>query len=72
MMEEKDEFMDAINSLKAAVSGIEKQYTMQKGVKIDGQQDGNIGAANEQGDVDFSKFENLSKKKKLFSAMSEE
>ena len=69
-MKEKNQFMDAINSLKQAVSAIEKEYTMMQGTRI-GQQDGNIGQAvdGEQGYSDD--FENVAKKKMLMKKMME-
>lgn len=36
--------------------------TLQRGEKIDDYQDGNTSNANEDGNVDYSKFDNLSKK----------
>jgi len=70
-IKEKNPMMDAINSLKAAVSAIEKQYTMQEGTGL-GEQDGNIGQAvdGEQGYSDD--FENVAKKKLLIKKMMEE
>ena len=69
-MKEKNQFMDAINSLKQAVSAIEKEYTMMQGTRV-GQQDGNIGQAvdGEQGCSDD--FENVAKKKMLMKKMME-
>jgi hypothetical protein len=61
-IKEKNPMMDAINSLKAAVSAIEKQYTMMEGTGL-GEQDGNIGQA-EDGEQDYSDdFENVAKRK---------
>ena len=69
-MKEKNQFMDAINSLKQAVSAIEKEYTMMQGTRM-GEQDGNIGQAvdGEQGYSDD--FENVAKKKMLMKKMME-
>lgn len=69
-MKEKNEFMDAINDLKQAVSAIEKKYTMQQGTRT-GEQDGNIGETvnGEQGYSDD--FENVAKKKMLMKKMME-
>jgi hypothetical protein len=69
-MKEKNQFMNAINSLKQAVSAIEKEYTMMQGTRV-GQQDGNIGQAvdGEQGYSDD--FENVAKKKMLMKKMME-
>ena len=70
-IKEKNPMMDAINSLKAAVSAIEKQYTMMEGTGL-GEQDGNIGQA-EDGEQDYSDdFENVAKKKMLMKKMMEE
>lgn len=67
---EKNPMMDAINSLKQAVSAIEKNYTMQEGTGL-GEQDGNIGQA-EDGEQEYSKdFENVAKKKMLIKKMME-
>ena len=62
--------MQAINSMKAALSEIEKEYTMQQGTGL-GEQDGNIGQAldGEQGYSDD--FENVAKKKMLMKKMME-
>lgn len=54
---------DACDNLEAAVSQVRKALTEQKGVKIDDHQDGNHSNANEDGEVDFEDFDNLSKKK---------
>lgn len=67
---EKNPMMDAINSLKQAVSAIEKQYTMQEGTGL-GEQDGNMGQA-EDGEQGYSDdFENIAKKKMLIKKMME-
>lgn len=67
---EKNPMMDAINSLKQAVSAIEKQYTMMEGTGL-GEQDGNIGQA-EDGEQGYSDdFKNV-KKKMLMKKMMEE
>ena len=67
--EEKNPMMAAINSMKAALSEIEKNYTMQEGTGL-GEQDGNIGQAvdGEQGYSDD--FQNV-KKKMLLKKMME-
>lgn len=66
---EKNPMMAAINSMKAALSEIEKNYTMQEGTGL-GEQDGNIGQAvdGEQGYSDD--FQNV-KKKMLLKKMME-
>lgn len=69
-VKEKNSMMQAINSMKAALSEIEKEYTMQQGTGL-GEQDGNIGQAldGEQGYSDD--FENVAKKKMLMKKMME-
>lgn len=67
---EKNPMMAAINSLKQAVSAIEKSYTMMEGTGL-GEQDGNIGQA-EDGEQGYSNdFENVAKKKMLMKKMME-
>lgn len=69
-IKEKNQFMDAINSLKQAVSAIEKEYTMMQGNRT-GQQDGNISDGVD-GEVEYSEdFENVAKKKMLKKMMME-
>ena len=67
-IKEKNSMMEAINSMKAALSAMEKQYTMQHGTGL-GEQDGNIGQAvdGEQGYSDD--FKNLAKKKKVLASL---
>lgn len=68
---EKNSVMDAINGMKQALSAIEKKYTMQQGTGL-GDQDGNIGQA-EDGEQDYSNdFANIAKKKKFVSALMED
>ncbi len=69
-IKEKNQFMDAINSLKQAVSAIEKEYTMMQGTRT-GEQDGNISDGVD-GEVDYSSFENVAKKKMLMKKMMED
>ena len=65
--EEKNPMMNALNQMKQAVSAIEKQYTMQEKTGL-GEQDGNIGQA-EDGEQGYSNdFDNV-KKKLLIKAM---
>lgn len=67
---EKNQMMNAINGMKQALSAIEKQYTMQPGTGL-GQQDGNIGQA-EDGEQGYSNdFENIAKKKKILASLME-
>ena len=69
-LKEKNSMMDAINSLKAAVSAIEKEYTMMEGTGL-GEQDGNMGQATD-GEQGFSDdFQNV-RKKMLMKKMMEE
>lgn len=68
-MKEKNQFMAAINSLKQAVSAIEKEYTMMQGTRT-GEQDGNISDGVD-GEVEYSDFENVAKKKMLMKKMME-
>lgn len=68
-VKEKNEFMNAINSLKQAVSAIEKEYTMMQGTRT-GEQDGNISDGVD-GEVEYSDFENVAKKKMLIKKMME-
>lgn len=68
---EKNSVMEAINGMKQALSAIEKKYTMQPNTGL-GEQDGNIGQA-EDGEQGYSKdFENIAKKKKFISALMED
>jgi hypothetical protein len=53
----------ACDDLAMAVSAIQKAMTEYKGEKIDGPQDGNISNANEEGEVEYSQFDNEAKKK---------
>ena len=66
-MKEKNQFMNAINSLKQAVSAIEKEYTMMQGTRT-GEQDGNISDGVD-GEVEYSDFENVAKKKMLMKKL---
>lgn len=69
-IKEKNPMMQAINSMKAALSEIEKQYTMQEGTGL-GDQDGNMGQAVD-GEQDYSDdFDNVAKKKMLMKKMME-
>ena len=69
-IKQKNPMMEAINNMKAALSEIEKQYTMQEGTGL-GEQDGNIGQA-EDGEQGFSDdFKNV-RKKMLIKKMMEE
>lgn len=70
-MKEKNQMMDAINSLKQAVSAIEKEYTMMQGTGM-GEQDGNMGQAIDGVQGYSDDFENVAKKKMLMKKMMEE
>jgi hypothetical protein len=66
--EEASGVMKAINSMKQALSAIEKEVTMQQGTGL-GKQDGNMGQA-EGGTQGYSNdFENISKKALLKQKM---
>lgn len=70
-IKEKNSMMQALNQMKAALSEIEKAYTMQEGTGL-GEQDGNIGQAVD-GEQDFSNdFKNLSKKKSYAVILGED
>jgi uncharacterized alpha/beta hydrolase family protein len=67
---EKNSMMNAINGMKAALSAIEKEYTMQQGTGL-GEQDGNMGQAVD-GEQGYSNdFENVAKKKKILASLME-
>lgn len=69
-IKEENKFMQALNNMKAALSEIEKEYTMQQGTGL-GEQDGNIGQAVD-GEQGYSKdFDNLVKKKSVIKKMME-
>lgn len=69
-IKEKNAMMDAINSLKQAVSAIEKQYTMQEGTGT-GEQDGNISDGVD-GEIEYSDdFKNVRKKMMMKKMMEE-
>lgn len=67
--EEKNQMMKAINSMKEALSQIEKEYTMQQGTGL-GEQDGNMGQA-EDGEQDYSKMDKALLTKAMKKAMME-
>ena len=67
-MKEKNSMMEAINSMKAALSAIEKEYTMQEGTGL-GEQDGNIGQAKDGVQGYSDDFDNISKKALLKQKM---
>lgn len=69
-VKEKNAMMEAINSMKQALSAIEKEYTMQEGTGL-GEQDGNIGQALDGEQEYSSDFKNV-KKKMLLKKMIEE
>jgi hypothetical protein len=68
-VKEKNSMMQAINSIKAALSAIEKEYTMQEGTGL-GDQDGNHGQAVDGEQAYSADFENV-KKKMLVKKMME-
>lgn len=64
---DKNQAMEAINSMKSALSEIEKKFTqVQDG--MDRKQDGNMGNA-ENGVEDYSKFEQNDKKAMMIKAL---
>lgn len=65
--EEKNSVMKAINSMKEALSQIEKEYTMQE-TNMEDEQDGNIGAT-EDGEQDYEKTSYDAKKKMLINKL---
>lgn len=76
MKEKKDQlkvspdFEDQIESLDAVVQNMKKALTMQKGIGVEADQDGNRGAAQEVGgEQDYSKFDLVAKKKLLKQIM---
>lgn len=60
--------MEALNSMKAALSQIEKEMTMYPGTQM-GEQDGNIGQAKDGVQGYSDDFENISKKALLKQKM---
>jgi len=68
-MSDQNKFMSALNQLKAGVSELEKSLTEYHGEKVDSPQDGNVGSANGEGQVDYEKFDNLAKKNLLKQKM---
>lgn len=68
MPKEKNQMMQAINSMKQALSQIEKEFTMED-INMEGyEQDGNTGEA-EGGEQDYSATEYNAKKKMLVSKL---
>ena len=68
-MKEKNAMMEAINSMKAALSQIEKEYTMQDTNMESEENDGNMGQA-EGGEQSYEAMDYNSKKKMLVKKLS--
>ncbi len=68
MPKEKNQMMQAINSMKQALSQIEKEFTMEDINEEGLEQDGNTGEA-EGGEQDYSAVEYNAKKKMLISKL---
>lgn len=66
-----NEVMDALNHMKAALSQIEKKYTMQEINEEGAEQDGNIGES-ENGEQDYSALAYDAKKKMLIKKLKGE
>lgn len=64
---DKNEVMDAINSMKSALSEIEKKYTQVQDGSPE-KKDGNMGNA-EDGVESYSKFEQNDKKAMMIKAL---
>lgn len=63
-------YVSEMQQLRDKIAELEKKLTFQKGEKIDSDQDGNRGASQETtGEVDYSTFDNLAKKKILKQKM---
>jgi hypothetical protein len=59
-----------LEDMRAMVSEMQKKLTMMSGEKVEPDQDGNRGDSQEvTGEVDYSKFDNLAKKKLLKQKM---
>lgn len=65
---QKNEMMQAINSMKQALSQIEKEFTVEEINEEGSKQDGNTGEA-ENGEQDYSATEYDAKKKMLISKL---
>ncbi|HAB98237.1 MAG TPA: hypothetical protein DCE71_00225 [Parachlamydiales bacterium] len=67
---EKNPMMQALNSMKSALSQIEKEYTMMQGTRT-GDQDGNMSQAVD-GEVDYDNdFKNVKRKMLVKKLQSE-
>jgi len=63
-------YEEELEKMQAQIAALQKELTMNKGEKVEPDQDGNRGAAMElTGEVDYSKFDNLAKKKILKQKM---
>lgn len=62
-----------LEDMQNRIAAMQKELTMQKGVGVESQQDGNRGNADSvSGNVDFEKMEQIAKKKMLISKMMSE
>lgn len=68
MPKEKNQVMQALNSMKQALSQIEKEFTMEETNMEGEEQDGNMGEAV-NGEQDYSATEYDAKKKMLISKL---
>lgn len=63
-------YEEELEKMQAQIAALQKELTMNKGEKVEPDQDGNRGASMElTGEVDYSKFDNLVKKKILKQKM---
>lgn len=63
-------YEEELEKMQAQIAALQKELTMNKGEKVEPDQDGNRGASMEvTGEVDYSKFDNLAKKKILKQKM---
>lgn len=63
-------YEEELEKMQAQIAALQKELTFNKGEKVEPDQDGNRGASMEvTGEVDYSKFDNLAKKKILKQKM---
>lgn len=63
-------YEEELEKMQAQIAAMQKELTFNKGEKVEPDQDGNRGASMEvSGEVDYSKFDNLAKKKILKQKM---
>lgn len=69
-MKENTDLEEQIENMQAQLSEMQKKLTMQQGVGVEKNQDGNLGASQEEtGEVDYEKQSKMAKKKMLISKM---